>query len=32
MLNVKLITADKKLLNTFPAIAVTAKSYVTGLA
>ena len=31
MLNVKLITADKKLLNTFPDIAVTAKNYVTGL-
>lgn len=27
-LNVKLITADKKLLNTFPEIAITAKNYV----
>lgn len=31
-LNVKLITADKKLLNTFPDVAVTAKNYMAGLA
>ncbi len=30
-LNVKLITADKKLLNTFPDIATSAKNYLTGL-
>lgn len=29
-LNVKLITADKKLLNTFPEIATSAKNYLTG--
>jgi predicted nucleic acid-binding protein len=31
-LNVKLITADKKVLNTFPETAVTASNYVAGLA
>jgi predicted nucleic acid-binding protein len=31
-LNVKLITADKKLLNTFPSIAISAKNYVSGQA
>lgn len=30
-LNVKLITADKKLLNTFPNIAISAKNYIAGL-
>jgi predicted nucleic acid-binding protein len=32
MLGVKLITADKKLLNTFPDAAATAKNYIAGFA
>jgi predicted nucleic acid-binding protein len=31
-LGVKLITADKKLLNKFPHIAISAKNYIAGLA
>ena len=31
-LNVKLITADKKLLSSFPSIAINAKNYVSGQA